>query len=261
MDNALIDQPVAAPDHGAPPGGPAAAREPSRRRADLRNLILVGLLLGASGGYRYWRDHQFSTLEAQSRNAPFALKEISTVLGDWRMVEGAEATLDPRIARLAGSTDHIVRTYENAETGEKATVLALYGPALLVFGHTPDVCYPSTGYKPMGKPDDVTIPGADGAPDALFRHGRYGWFEGGGSRVNEVFHSFRNGGVWSPEMASRWKQFRYNPGMFKIQVERVVRGDGAAEARATHALLASLVAEIEGRAGAAGAAATAPDAG
>lgn len=252
MNNALIDQQAPPLDQDAARGPrPGAARESSRRKVGVLNLILVGLLLGASGAYRYWRDYQFSALEARSRNAPFAMKEISPALGDWRMVEGAETTLDPRIARLAGSTDHIVRTYENESTGEKVTVLALYGPALLVFGHTPEICYPSTGYKPMADPDDVTIPGVAGAPDSVFRQARYGWFEGGDSRVNEVFYAFRNGGVWHPEMASRWKQFRYNPGMFKIQVERVVRdsgqkGDGMSD------LLASLVAEIEGRLGASG---------
>lgn len=246
MENALIDQ-QAAPGERTPAAAvPAPARGPARWKADVRNLILVGLLLGVSGGYRYWRDYQFSALEAQSRESPFALKEVSTALGGWRMVEGAETTLDPQIARLAGSTDHIVRTYENAETGERVTVLALYGPSLIVFGHTPEVCYPSTGYKPMAAPDDVTIPGVDGGSDALFRHARYGLFEGGASRVNEVYHSFRNGGVWSPDMASRWKQFRYNPGMFKIQVERVAqssdpRGEGVYD------LLAALVAEIDGR--------------
>jgi hypothetical protein len=246
MKNALIDQP-APPGQDSPRGAaPASARGPTRWKVDVRNLILVGLLLGISGGYRYWRDYQFSSLEAQSRESPFALKDVSAALGGWRMVEGAETTLDPQIARLAGSTDHIIRTYENEATGERATVLALYGPALLVFGHTPEVCYPSSGYKPMAEPEDVTIPGVDGATDALFRHARYGWFEGGASRVNEVFHTFRNGGVWTPDMTSRWKQFRYNPGMFKIQVERVAqasdpRGEGI------HDLLAALVAEIDDR--------------
>ncbi|WP_337176271.1 exosortase-associated EpsI family protein [Paludisphaera sp.] len=252
MDNALIDQPAAPIDQDAARGAPPApARGPSRRKADVRNLILVGLLLGASGAYRYWRDHQFSALESRTRDAPFALKDISPALGPWRMVEGAETTLDPRIARLAGSTDHIVRSYENEETGEKVTVLALYGPALLVFGHTPEVCYPSTGFRAMADPEDVTIPATGGGRDAVFRRARYGLFEGGTSRVNEVFHSFRNGGVWHPEMASRWKQFRYNPGMFKIQVERVERG-GESGGEATAALLAALVAEIEDRLGASG---------
>lgn len=250
MDNALIDQPAAAPSPdqiAQRPGGPdAPARKPLGWKVDVRSLALIALLLGASGGYRYWRDHQFSTLEAQSRNSPFPLKDISTVLGGWRMVDGAEATLDPKIARIAGSTDHFVRVYQNVATGEKATVLVLYGPALLVFAHTPEVCYPSVGYKPMVKTNDVTLPGSEGATGPLFRHALYGRSQGGAVQMSDVFHSFRNGGIWSPEMGSRWKQFRYNPGMFKIQVERTVQ-DSETRDEPAFDILAALVKEIETR--------------
>ncbi len=250
MEHALLDQ-TDAPGQGEARRDDSkaeaeAARKPARRRIEVRNLILIGLLLGGSGGYRYWRDHQFATLEVQSRESPFPIKDVATLLGGWRMVDGAETTLDPRIARIAGSTDHVIRTYQNEATGDRVTALVLYGPALLVFGHTPDVCYPSSGYAPLAAPDDVTIAGIDGAPDALFRHALYGRTEGGASQVNEAFHSFRNAGVWVPDMGSRWKQFRYNPGMFKIQIDRVAR-DSKSRGEDVHDLLAALVADVENR--------------
>lgn len=248
MDNALIDQPATVPEQSEP--GREAALRPARKALawhfDVRSLVLIGLLLGASGGYRYWRDYQFSTLEEQSRDSPFPLKDVTTILGGWRFVEGAETTLDPQIARIAGSTDHIVRSYENESTGEKVTVLVLYGPAQLVWAHTPEICYPSTGYKALVATQDVTVPGIDGAPGTLFRHGLYGRSDAGAVRMNEVFHSFRNGGAWTPEMGARWKQFRYNPGMIKIQVERTVK-DADSRGEACYDLLAALVADIEDR--------------
>lgn len=247
MEHALLDQTVA-PDEGAArrDDSTAPARKPAGWRFDVRNLVLIGLLLGASGGFRYWRDHQFATLETQSRESPFPLKDVPTVLGGWRMVEGAEATLDPRIARVAGSTDHVLRTYQNDASGEKVSVLVLYGPALLVHGHTPEVCYPSSGYAPLVEPDDVTVAGIDGAPDAVFRRGLYGRTEAGASQVNESFHSFRNAGVWLPDMRDRWKRFRSNPGMFKIQVDRVAR-DSTSRGEDVHDMLAALVADVEAR--------------
>lgn len=255
MDNALIDQPAAAPDYAPPQQGESSAppRKTSGWKVDVRSLVLIGLLLGASGTYRYWRDYQFSTLEVQSRNSPFPLKEITATLGGWQLMEGTEATLDPRIARIAGSTDHIIRGYQNAKTGEKATVLVLYGPAQLVFAHTPEICYPSTGFRPMVKPEDMTIPGLDGSPTPEFRHALYGRSQAGASQMNDVFHSFRNGGVWTPEMASRWKQFRHNPGMFKIQIERAVT-DSDPRGEAAYDMLNALVTDIESRIKSAGAA-------
>ncbi len=246
MENALIDQPADAklgsPQHA---GAPAPTRK-AAWQFDVRGLVMIGLLLGASGAYRYWRDYQFATLEAQSRDCPFPLKDLSPVQGSWRSVEGAEATLAPEIARIAGSTDHIIRSYANEKTGEKVTVLVLYGPSQLVWAHTPEVCYPSTGYKPLVISKDVTVPGVDGEAGTLFRHGVYGRTDAGAVRMSEVFHSFRNAGLWTPEMASRWKQFRYNPGMFKVQVERSVQ-DADSRGEACYDLLAAMVADIEGR--------------
>lgn len=247
MDNALIDQPAAVtPDRAPSPPGADPGRGTRAWRVDVRSLVMIAILLGASGAYRYWRDFQFATLESESRACPFPLKEISTSLGGWRMLEGAEATLDPQIARVAGSSDHIVRTYENSASGEKATVLVLYGPSQLVWSHTPELCYPSTGFRPMVRPKEVTVPGRDGAPGTTFRLGFYGRTDAGASVVNEVFHSFRNAGSWTPNMSGRWKQFRYNPGMFKIQVERRVQ-DADDRDESCYDLLAALVAEIEDR--------------
>jgi hypothetical protein len=239
MENALIDQPAATLPHAetrrpdAPPPRPAA-------KLDLRWVVMVGILLGISGLVRYGRDMQFQAIEEQSKTAPFPLKELPTVLGGWRMVEGAEITLDPQIARIAGSSDHIVRTYEDAKTGEKASVLVLYGLAPLVWGHTPEICYPATGYKTVSEAHDIPV---DGVP---FRQAVYGLSEGGSSSYHDVYYSFRNAGEWTPDMGTRWKRFRSHPGMFKIQVERQVK-DARKIDEGCHDLLTALVDEIETR--------------
>ena len=88
-----------------------------------------------SGGIRYLRDWQFQSLNKESEKPPFPLKEFPKTLGDWHEVEGTEITLDPQIARIAGSSDHLVRTYINGRNGEQVSVMILYGLAYLV-GHT-----------------------------------------------------------------------------------------------------------------------------
>ena len=245
MDNALIDQPAELrPDASSRGPETQSAAPSSRPRAiDVRWLVMICLLLGASGALRYWRDFQFASLASQSKESPFPLKEIPPKLGNWRMIEGAEVTLDPQIARIAGSSDHVLRKYENAATGEKSTVLVLYGPSQLVWGHTPEVCYPTSGYKVVEPPRDLEIPNKSGGSPP-FREGLYGMFKGGAATYHEAFYSFLNGGVWTPNMEPRWKQFRYNPGMFKIQVERQLKDVGARD-EACNDLLAALVEEIE----------------
>jgi hypothetical protein len=41
-------------------------------------------------------------------------------------------------------------------------------------------------------------------------------------RYVEVYYTFLHRGDWLPDMAPRWKQFRYYPGLFKVQIEHPV---------------------------------------
>ena len=247
MENALVDQPAASQsDAGA--RRPQPANRPSVWKLDLRWLAMICLLLGASGAVRYWREFQFASILTREKDSPFPLKEISTVLGDWRMVEGAEATLDPEIARIAGSSDHILRNYANQQTGETATVLVLYGLAELVCGHTPEVCYPATGGRSASPPRTLMIAGADkSAPPSPFRSEVFSRIEGGTTVYHDVYYSFRNAGTWEPSMTGRWKLFRYNPGMFKVQVQRTIKTSEPPD-ESCNSLLGALVTEIDTKA-------------
>ena len=246
MENALADQPAASHSDPAVRRPKAVGHHPTWK-LDIRWLAMLCLLLGASGAVRYWREFQFASILSREKESPFPLKEIPTVLGNWRMVEGAEATLDPEIARVAGSSDHVLRAYENQRTGEKATVLVLYGLAELVWGHTPEVCYPATGGRAASLPRDVMIAGpTDAAPPTPFRAGVFGRMEGGTTVYHDVYYSFRNAGTWEPSMGDRWKLFRYNPGMFKVQVERNIKTPQPPD-DACNDLLSALVAAIDSR--------------
>lgn len=247
MENALVDQPAASPSE-AVVRRPQSTGRPSVWKLDMRWLAMICLLLGVSGAVRYWREFQFASILTREKESPFPLKEIPTVLGEWRMIEGAEATLDPEIARIAGSSDHIVRNYENQRTGETATVLVLYGLAELVWGHTPEVCYPATGGKAVSPTRTLMIPGAEEqAPPTPFSEGVFGRLEGGTTVYHDVYYSFRNAGTWDPSMGGRWKLFRYNPGMFKVQVQRTIKTPEPPD-EACNGLLGSLVTEINSRA-------------
>ena len=111
--------------------------EPTKRssRHELLWVALVCLLLGASGGIRYWRDAKFQVLSKEGEVPPFPLREFPTILGDWHAEEGSDRTLEPEVARIAGSSDSIERTYINEKSGERVVVLILYGLAAIVWPH------------------------------------------------------------------------------------------------------------------------------
>jgi Protein of unknown function (DUF3485) len=210
-------------------------------------MAVTCLLLGISGGVRFWREWKFSALAAQKGVSPFPLSQIPWAMGIWQAREGSEAKLDPQIARLAGASDHIMRDYDDPKAGEKASVLVLYGLGANVAFHTPDVCYLATGHRLIKGPIDrtITVPGVE-AP-IHYRWAIYAKQVGGISHYVESLYTFHHKGDWVPEAADRWKMFRYDPGVYKIQISRDVstwseNGEGPCDS-----LLAEIVRQINDR--------------
>ena len=136
--------------------------------------------------------------------------------------------------RITGGTDHIVRTYADDLTGVSLTVLVLFGPAEPVLPHTPEVCYPSSGFRlvdalGLGR-SSSDGPGRAGASRSRarreFRSGVYQKAAGRAMLREEVYHSFRLDGQWSPDIGSGRKFPRRNPGVFKVQIQRQVADGG-----------------------------------
>jgi hypothetical protein len=232
----------------------SAPADASRQTAATRSvmspwswMIVTCLLLGVSGGIRFWREWRFSALAVEKAVCPFPLAELPRSLGTWQASEDSEVQLDPEVARFAGASEHIVRSYLDDKTGEQATALILYGLGTMVYLHTPDVCYPSAGYRLYKGPIDrsITIPGRK-AP-VRYRWAIYTKQVGGISRYEETYHCFLHDGTWLPDVADRWKKFRYHPGLFKIQISHPVsslseNGEGPGES-----LLVEFVRQIDNR--------------
>ena len=214
-----------------------------------RWVIIVSTLLGISGGIRYWRDRQFETLSKQSETSPFALRDISSALGDWHAIEGSEERLEPEIVRITGATDYVIRKYVNEKSDQTARVMVLYGLAHIVCHHRPDVCLPSTGFKSVLPSRDqyIEIPIPGKSTTAPFRVEHYVKSIGGQTDYREFYYSFQNARRWGVNMAENWKSFRYNPGMFKVQVEFQASNSDKIDESKVPELLELIVQEIERR--------------
>jgi hypothetical protein len=222
-------------------------------------MIAACLILGLSGGVRFYRDHQFAKLSSEFKESPFPLEEFGKTLGTWRMVENSDTKLDAEIARIAGSSAHILRTYVDSQTGEKIHVMVLYGLAQDVFSHTPDICFPASGYQAATPPKDHVISrpsAAEASEPATYRSQVFYRGVGpSGGQYTESAYTFRLGGshdaVWTPDMASLWKSFRYRPGMFKIQMTRDVSAAAASpdapKSTISESLITEMVREVERR--------------
>ena len=218
----IIDSPQAS-DASSAPAGRAPGPPPSRRGTWVRVGVAVALV-AASAGYRAWQQTKVDEVLRSGRVSPFPLAEIPLELGPWT---GKDDTLDPQIARATGAVDSIFRTYTNAETGVRVSLILLYGPAASVFIHAPEVCYPASGYGAVSGPERRPVEvGDESIP--FYTH-TFARGEGGQRETQRVYCTWRHEGRWDPA-TMKYKQFERIPGMFKLHLaalgrpRRAVRG-------------------------------------
>lgn len=72
------------------------------------------------------------------------LAEVPDVIGDW---EGTDEEVDPEIQKTAGAQGYVSRAYRNKVTGRLVDVWLIVGHARDTAEHTPDSCYPSSGFQ------------------------------------------------------------------------------------------------------------------
>ena len=80
------------------------------------------------------------------------LNAVPLTIGPW---QGRETPIDPAQLRVAEAEANLSRTYLRADRREAVAVLVLYGRSGPLGAHTPEVCYGSAGYEPIGEPTRI----------------------------------------------------------------------------------------------------------
>ena len=220
-------------------------RFPSRRIGSgfhwLRVVLVCAVLVG-SGGIRSWQAGKVRAALEQGKKSSFTLKELPLTLGNWR---GEDTILDPQIARRTGASDALFRRYVDQTTGAAVEVIVLYGPAVELFIHMPEVCYTGAGYAQSAGPDQRVI--ASSGVEAPFRSLVFVKGQGAEADLEEVYYSWRYQGRWTPQLGTI-KQFERIPGMYKVHLARRLTAQERRDvANPCESLLGVLVPEIEHR--------------
>jgi hypothetical protein len=218
--------------------------------------VVACVLLATSGVVRALQERRHQFDQDYKEVCPIDLAKIPLKLGDdWHLVKGGERQLDQMTMRITGGSDHFVRIYANNLTGVSMVVLLLYGPAEPVLPHTPEICYPASGFSGGEYPSERTIKytagkDAEGRPIAAqgqFQSASYQKSAGRSTLREAVYHSFRLDGLWSPSIGMGRKFPRRNPGIFKIQIQRqVAEGETIGEGDPIEQFLGLFLSEIEG---------------
>jgi hypothetical protein len=217
--------------------------------------VIACVLLGASGVGRAIQERRHQDEKAYKEVCPIDLTKLPDQFGkEWHVMKGGDRKLDDVTMRITGGTDYAIRTYANNLTGVFLTVLILYGPAEPVLPHTPQVCYPSSGFELGDAPSMRKISYSLGQDDqgrpiegeAEFLSASYGKPNGRQMFREGVYHSFRLDGQWSPSIGSGRKFPRRNPGIFKVQIQRMIAdGESLTDGDPIEQFLKSFLTEIE----------------
>jgi Protein of unknown function (DUF3485) len=242
------------------PDAPEDRTPAARRGAPWAWALIACALLGAGGAGRAMQESRHLSEKAYKETCPIDLSKFPKQFGrEWKLVKGGERSLDELTMRITGGTDYVIRTFANDLTGVSVTILILFGPAEPVLPHTPQICYPATGFTPGDFPILRGIEFSRGGLDekgeplrdrADFLAATYSKANGRQPLREVVYHSFRLDGQWSPFIGQGRKFPRRNPGIFKVQIHRVIAdsesvGEGDPIEQFLQLFLADLEAQIK----------------
>jgi hypothetical protein len=178
-------------------------------------------VVGSTGLAHGLRTGRWQVSDAREQ-AVAALERVPLGFGDW---EGEAVAADARAFERVGADGFLVRRYRNRVTGDSVSVMLVCGLPGPVAVHSPDVCYPSTGYELVAPPEHVAVPADSGEAGEFFSASfrKRGGVEPGRLRVLWAWHS--PGGGWSAPENPRWA-FARSAALFKLYVIRETASSG-----------------------------------
>ena len=156
------------------------------------------------------------------------LPAVPKAFGDWRG-EDLPPLSAGDLAR-AGFAGYVSRAYVHGPTGASVTLLLACGRPGALAVHTPDLCYPGSGYEPTGpeSPAEVAAPGEPGGA-AGFREITFSAPGPAAGPAVRVLWSWSDGGAWrapgNPRLA-----FALAPCLYKLYLVRGPSGGPAGDA-------------------------------
>jgi hypothetical protein len=149
------------------------------------------------------------------------LANVPPQFGEWK---GEDMAVAKDVRDTAGAVGCVSRMYTNLRTGEQVRLWLIVGHARDISAHTPDVCFPSSGFSQRSTTHSLYLFNYDGQPDptnAKFWTNTFVKEDSfAGRRLERVFWAWFNPKPgepvrWTAETNPRW-QFGNTRALFKM---------------------------------------------
>jgi hypothetical protein len=152
------------------------------------------------------------------------LQNVPDDIGDWH---GEDLPVDDQVRKTAGARGYVSRTYRNAATGDEVTLWLIVGHSKDIVRHTPDICYPSSGFKKRADENSKQPFIFEGQPEADFFTNTFLKEDASGRQVIRVFWSWYKPNAdhtitWEAPSNVRW-QFGNARSLYKMYFTSVMK--------------------------------------
>jgi exosortase len=225
LPHLFIEETIDSPDSATSAEGTRASTEvmmKSTARPRLTALTFVGVaIVIATGAVTGRWTHRWTTSD-ELKLAVARLDGVPQTIGDW---VGSEEQVNPQDLIAADLQGCVVRRYENRRNGRKIGVMLVCGRPGPVAVHTPDVCYPSNGYKmDQDQPDTIVLKPKSGLIESQFLAARFRREHAVTSEGLRIFWSWSASGNWTVPRSTRL-EFAGHPFLYKLYVISTSAGE------------------------------------
>jgi len=177
-------------------------------------VAALSLLVGYGLVEGFWTNRWVPSKAVESAAA--RLNDVPMTIGEWK---ATASDLPPRETEAGQIAGYLYRNYVNRRTRAALSVLVVCGQPGPICVHSPEVCYPSAGYREVAKPVNHAVPMAGSAAPATFKVATYLSGENALPDRLRILWSWNAGGGWQAPDNPRL-EFSRSAALYKLYVVR-----------------------------------------
>lgn len=187
--------------------------------------VALALILGPGLTLGIWTGRFVHSDEPGASGA--RLENLPLDFGEWH---GADLTIDKGSLAIGEIVNYKDRRYINLRTRSDFSALVVCGRPGPISVHTPESCFPGSGYSMVGSPTSVYLNLGDDLPAAEFKTARFR--KQGANEVQEIqtFWAWTTDGNWQAPNYPRWT-FGGSPALYKVYITRAATDKESVEER------------------------------